>query len=93
MSARVHSRIIVLTILSFLASVGEADVVQAQKPTAAISFSHDNVPLGLTVNDFKKKFSQCTVADDPDNDGQFFFPLTGYIPSAPGLLPIDDCII
>jgi hypothetical protein len=59
------------------------------RPTraAAIAFTHSNVPLGLTVAQFRKQFPNCRMANDSEENTNGFEPLTGYDPPFLDLLP------
>lgn len=59
------------------------------RPTRAlaIAFTHSNVPLGMTVAQFKKQFPNCRMANDSEENTNGFEPLTGYDPPFLDLLP------
>jgi hypothetical protein len=54
---------------------------------APLIFTHSNVPLGITIEQFKRQYPNCRVSADSDENTNGFEPLTGYNPPFLDLLP------
>lgn len=79
-------------LLVYIVEPGFADSSKTKR--SDVVFTHENVPLGMTVAALTKKYPQCKVnpeeqpvAESEAANDSYWFPIIGYEPTIPGLTP------